>query len=288
MKRKRFQTLFDKNFSCDNSCSVNYPYSVAVNLLDDTDDVEIHAFQQVLEHEGWMYEPRGKMIGDINIYEHNHLAYSGADGCYEIPSWVEGDYCKFGDFAAHSIIVTTEFSAFDILQNAHVDKLLNTILVLTSGIPRFVARRFIHLLESHTRLPVFCLVDNDTWGYFAYSVLLRGCLAPHKKYAFDAIPNCHFIGLNAHQAEQCVAKDCPVRNWKPIWAKRIRALLSYDCFSSEQWQNEFKKFKNHGYAVNLDQALQYCGTEWLNDAITDWQLSTKNSIATGYENRTSR
>jgi DNA topoisomerase-6 subunit A len=272
---KQFQTLFDKYIFNEDSDTFNTPYSIAVNcFLDDfskknrdDNNVEIDVFRQVLEHENWLYEPRGKMIGEIDIYEYDRLVYSDTNQYYKIPSWVEGDSCRFGDFVARSIIITTSFNVFEIMKNAGVHKLLNAIIILTSGVPRFITRRFIYSLKCHTHLPVFCLVDNDTWGYFSYSVLLRGCLAPYKKYEFNAVPDCHFLGLNATHAEMCVSNGCPISKWKPIWTKRIKALSLYDCFSSEKWQNEFKRFSEHGYAVDLGQALQYCGFEWIVDEI---------------------
>ncbi|MDR2407285.1 MAG: hypothetical protein LBE13_04125 [Bacteroidales bacterium] len=270
---KQFQTLFDKYIFNEDSDPFNMPYSIAINcFLDDfseknkDNNVEIPIFRQILEHENWLYEPRGKMIGEIDIYEYGHLVYPQINEYY-IPSWVEGDSCKFGDFTARSIVVITNSRVFEIMKNADIYKLLNAIIVYTVGIPRFTVRRFIHLLKCHTHLPVFCLVDNDTWGYFSYSVLQRGCLAPHKRYEFNAIPNCHFLGLNAVQAEKCVSNGCPTSRWKPIWTKRIKALSLYDCFSSKKWQNEFKRFNKHGYAVDLDQALQYSGFDWIVDEI---------------------
>jgi hypothetical protein len=272
---KQIKTFFDKDIFRDDLPVNCPPYGLAVNLFlwahsedeEYCDNVESHAFGQVLEHENWMYEPRGRMIGRIDIYENDRLVYPDENECFRIPSWVEGDYCRFGNFAAGSIIVTTDFSAFEIMKNACAHKLLNAILVLTSGVPRFVSRRFIYLLMHHTNLPVFFLVDNDTWGYFCYSVLQRGCLAPYKRYEFDAIADCHFLGLNVYQAEKCVSKGCPTRPWEQVWDERIKALSRYDCFSSPKWQDEFEKFKEHGYAVDLDQVLQYCGFEWIADEI---------------------
>ena len=34
----------------------------------------------------------------------------------------------------------------------------------------------LHRLHNELKLPVYCLLDNDPWGYYIYSVLKQGSI----------------------------------------------------------------------------------------------------------------
>src|ERR1700722_9797259 len=98
---------------------------------------------------------------------------------FRIPTWVEADNLEFGKQTAAGIILVESWPVFDRLCRAKAWRTLNMVIVCGHGIPRAGVRRFIHRLAGESTLPVYLLADNDTWGYFIFSLLKRGLLAPH-------------------------------------------------------------------------------------------------------------
>jgi len=50
------------------------------------------------------------------------------------------------------------------------------ILTHGSGQPPRGVRRLLHRLQDELKLPVYCLLDNDPWGYYIYSVIKQGSI----------------------------------------------------------------------------------------------------------------
>ena len=50
----------------------------------------------------------------------------------------------------------------------------NCILTHGGGQPPRGVRRLLHRLHNELKLPVYCLLDNDPWGYYIYSVIKQG------------------------------------------------------------------------------------------------------------------
>ena len=45
------------------------------------------------------------------------------------------------------------------------------------------------------KLPIYCLLDNDPWGYYIYSVIKQGSINLAYESARMAIPDAQFLGL---------------------------------------------------------------------------------------------
>ena len=52
----------------------------------------------------------------------------------------------------------------------------NCIMTHGGGQPPRGVRRILHLLHHELKLPVYCLLDNDPWGYYIYSVIKQGSI----------------------------------------------------------------------------------------------------------------
>ncbi len=50
-------------------------------------------------------------------------------------------------------------------------------------------------MHTELNLPVYCLLDNDPWGYYIYSVIKQGSINLAYESARMAIPNAKFLGL---------------------------------------------------------------------------------------------
>ena len=64
-------------------------------------------------------------------------------------------------------------------------------------------RRLLHRLHNELKLPVYCLLDNDPWGYYIYSVIKQGSINLAYESKRMAIPDAHYLGLRSNDYERC-------------------------------------------------------------------------------------
>ncbi len=170
---------------------------------------------------------------------------------FQIPAWVEADNLEFGKQTAAGIILVESWPVFDRLCRARAWRTLNMVIVCGHGIPRAGVRRFIHRLAEESTLPVYLLADNDTWGYFIFSLLKRGLLAPHMVCPWISIGDLRFLGICSGDAEAAVRRGLQLREWQSGWDARMQRLDRYDCFRTAEWHDEFKAFRRQGGGINL-------------------------------------
>ena len=73
----------------------------------------------------------------------------------------------------------------------------NCILTHGGGQPPRGVRRLLYRLHNELKLPVYCLLDNDPWGYYIYSVLKQGSINLAYESKRMAIPDARFLGLRS-------------------------------------------------------------------------------------------
>jgi DNA topoisomerase-6 subunit A len=164
-----------------------------------------------------------------------------------MPAFVESDALSIIECSASGVLLVPSDSVFFELLKADVARRLNLLLVTGPGIPRFATRRLLYRLSTELHLPIFLLSDNSTWGYFIFSVLKRGALAPHERFDYASIRDLRFLGLRAGVAERLPDEKDLLRPWKRHWEMRLQCLREYPCFKKAAWQQEFSAFeKQHG------------------------------------------
>jgi len=134
-------------------------------------------------------------------------------------------------------------------------------LITGCGIPRLATRRLIHRLERECGLPVLLLADNDTWGYWIYSVLKRGLMAPGRESPYTAIKNLSFLGVRAGDWKKFAVPADQLRPWTKQWDLRLEALRNQRCFRSKIWQAEFDRFDAHRSALDLRVLVDHLGVD---------------------------
>ena len=68
-------------------------------------------------------------------------------------------------------------------------------------------RRLLHRLHNELKLPIYCLLDNDPWGYYIYSVIKQGSINLAYESQRMAIPDARFLGLRSMDFEHCNLSD---------------------------------------------------------------------------------
>ena len=79
----------------------------------------------------------------------------------------------------------------------------NCILTHGAGQPPRGVRRLLHRLHNELKLPIYCLLDNDPWGYYIYSVLKQGSINLAYESKRMAIPDARYLGLRSSDYERC-------------------------------------------------------------------------------------
>jgi len=256
--RPQTRTLFEPNCLKDHPEFGQLPYCWAVRSLSndsenqDFQELEPAIFSHVLEHEISLYEPRGWIIGPLKwkLGKQRATNLGKLTSPVRIPAFVEQDAVRFEQCTAQGILLVENERVFRHLAECGAWAELNVVLVTGSGIPRVAMRRLLHRFVEELKKPVYLLTDNDTWGYFIFSLLKRGMMGPHAFSECLGISDLRFVGLRADDAKS-LSKPIAIRPWKPIWDERIKHMRSYSCFRNKRWQQEFDRFEKQGGGVDL-------------------------------------
>jgi DNA topoisomerase VI subunit A len=262
------RTLFDPDPQGHGGAFSELPYYWALkSCADDPDEkrfggCERWAFGQVVEHEVSLYEPRGYIVGPltwkIGKSRASDLSRSGTPT--QIPAFVEHDALAFKKCTACGILLLENYAVFKQLVERGAWNALNMVLATGSGIPRVAIRRLLHRLSGELKLPVYLLTDNDTWGYFIFSLVKRGLLGPHAFSEYMGVANLRFLGMRAGDVDLLTAKSL-LRPWKPEWDLRLKNIGKYSCFQTAAWKSELDDFKGQQGAVDLTAFYESLGPE---------------------------
>ncbi len=184
------ENTFDQQSECD-------PIIEDVEVLLNGLREEMHLFA----------DKRGEMVGNIVVTDLGNdidCARMGSGG-YGIPSIMEPDRvvldpkkCK-AKFVLH-VEKGTVWQRFneDRFWETH-----NCVLTHGAGQPPRGVRRLLFRLHHELKLPVYCLLDNDPWGYYIYSVIKQGSINLAFESQRMAVPDAKFLGLRSIDLKRC-------------------------------------------------------------------------------------
>ena len=116
--------------------------------------------------------------------------------------------------------------------------------ILTHGMgqPRAASAGCLHRLHNELKLPVYCLLDNDPWGYYIYSVIKQGSINLAYESQRMAIPDAKFLGLRSKDYQQCQLLGQRQDSLNDTDRKRAKQIASYPWFAhKKEWQKEIKR-----------------------------------------------
>jgi DNA topoisomerase-6 subunit A len=203
-------------------------------------------------------EPRGNLVGPLVVIDgENELDASrmGAAG-YPIPSIVEPDRLKIKRCDAKFILHVEKGTVW---QRFNEDKFWQKHKCIVShgaGQPSRGVRRLLYRLHSEYKLPVFCLLDNDPWGYYIYSVIKQGSINLAFESMRMAIPEAKFIGLRSTDFERCQLKNDVTIKLDDKDKKRAKQIASYPWFSEKKhWQAEIKQMLTNDFKLEVEALI---------------------------------
>ncbi len=157
------ENTFDDQSECDTIIE-----DIEVLLANSREELHLYA------------DKRGEMVGNIIITDSGDkidCSRMGSGG-YAIPSIVEPEVIQFDPKKCDAKFML-HVEKGTVWQRFNEDKFWqkhNCILTHGAGQPPRGVRRMLYRLHNELKLPIYCVLDNDPWGYYIYSVLKQGSI----------------------------------------------------------------------------------------------------------------
>jgi DNA topoisomerase-6 subunit A len=199
----------------------------------------------------------GNMVGNITIVDRGDTIDCSrmGSGGYGIPSIVEPEVIQLDPkkCEAKFVLHVEKDTVWQRFNEDRFWKKHNCILTHGGGQPPRGVRRLLHRLHYELKLPVYCLLDNDPWGYYIYSVIKQGSINLAFESQRMAIPDARYIGLRSKDFERCQLSDDVKLALNETDRKRARQIAEYPWFAKKRdWQREIEKMLKNDFKLEVE------------------------------------
>jgi len=214
---------------------------------------------------------RGTMVGPITLTDTGDTIDCSrmGSGGYSIPSIVEPDVMQFVECDADFILHVEKDTVWRRFNEDKFWKDHNCLLVHGQGQPPRGVRRLLNRLHnelkpggkprkkaSDPRMPIYCVLDNDPWGYYIYSVLKQGSINLAYESKRMAVPDAKFLGLRSFDFERCGLSDSVKIQMSDNDRKRARQIAKYPWFEHKKaWQKEIQKMLDNDFKLEVEALI---------------------------------
>ncbi|KAK7371921.1 hypothetical protein VNO80_05288 [Phaseolus coccineus] len=214
---------------------------------------------------GWIRFSEGERIFDC---------ISSPNSVHPVPVHVE----EVQDIisVAQYILVVEKESVFQRLGNDQFCNANHCIIITGRGYPDIPTRRFLRLLVENLRLPVYCLVDCDPYGFDILTTYRFGSM----QMAYDTkhlrVPEIRWLGVFPSDSERYfVPKQCLL----PLTAedKRKGEAMLLRCYLEKevpQWRLELKLMLQKGVKFEIE-ALSAHALSFLSESYIPSKIERK-------------
>ena len=235
------EETFDGQSDCD---PIIEDVEVALNALRE----ELHVYAS----------NRGGMVGNITLTDSGDeidCSRMGSGG-YSIPSIVEADIIQFKKVDAKFILHVEKDTVWRRFNEDKFWKKYNCILTHGGGQPPRGVRRLLNRLHHEKKLPVYCLLDNDPWGYYIYSVIKQGSINLAYESQRMAIPSARFIGLRSKDFNRCELSTSVQIRLNDNDRKRAKQIANYPWFEKKRdWQREIDLMLKNDFKLEVEALI---------------------------------
>src|SRR5262245_40634004 len=200
----------------------------------------------------------GAMVGPITLVDSGDeidCSRMGSGG-YSIPSIVEQDIVQFKKNTAKFVLHVEKDTVWRRFNEDKFWKTYNCILTHGGGQPPRGVRRMLNRLNQELKLPVYCLLDNDPWGYYIYSVIKQGSINLAYESRRMAIPDARFLGLRSSDYERCQLSPSVQIKLNEQDIKRARQIAQYAWFANKKpWQKEIDLMLKNGFKLEVEALI---------------------------------
>ncbi len=223
-------------------------------------------------------QKRGDMVGDIVLTDSGDeidCARMGSGG-YGIPSIVEPEVIQFKKCKARFILHVEKDTVWQRFNEDKFWRTHNCILTHGAGQPPRGVRRLLHRMHDELKLPVYCLLDNDPWGYYIYSVIKQGSINLAFESRRMAIPDAKFLGIRSIDFKRCGLSDSVTIDLSDTDRKRAKQIANYPWFLRKKaWQKEIKQLLENGFKLEVE-ALISRDISYVTEEYTPQRLKKKD------------
>lgn len=235
------ENTFDVQSECD-------PIIEDVEVLLDNLREELHL----------MADKRGEMVGNLTLIDSGdeiNCARMGSGG-YAIPSIVEPAVIQFKKCEAKFVLHVEKGTVWQRFNEDKFWRTHNCILTHGAGQPPRGVRRLLYRLHTELNLPIYCLLDNDPWGYYIYSVIKQGSINLAFESRRMAIPDARFLGLRSIDFNRCQLSDGVKIDLNDTDRKRAKQIANYPWFAKKKaWQKEIKQMLDNGFKLEVEALI---------------------------------
>lgn len=200
----------------------------------------------------------GAMVGPITLVDSGDTidcARMGSGG-YSIPSIVEQDIVQFKKNTAKFILHVEKDTVWRRFNEDKFWRKHNCILTHGGGQPPRGVRRMLNRLHHELELPVYCLLDNDPWGYYIYSVIKQGSINLAYESRRMAIPDARFLGLRSLDYGRCQLSPSVQIKLNEQDIKRAKQIAQYPWFVNKKpWQKEIELMLKNGFKLEVEALI---------------------------------
>ncbi len=257
------EETFDDQSECD---PVIEDVEVSLNALRE----ELHVYAS----------NRGSMVGNLvlnSIGDEIDCSRMGSGG-YSIPSIVEPGELDFVKCDAKFVLHVEKDTVWRRFNEDKFWRTHNCILTHGGGQPPRGVRRLLHRLHHELALPVYCLLDNDPWGYYIYSVIKQGSINLAYESKRMAIPEARYIGLRSKDYERCGLTPSVIINLSEADIKRAKQIAQYPWFENKKaWQKEIQRMLQNGFKLEVE-ALINKGISYVTETYVPERLAEEDFL----------
>jgi len=200
----------------------------------------------------------GSMVGPIVLTDTGDqidCSRMGSGG-YTIPSIVEPEVIKFGKCDAKFVLHVEKDTVWSRFNEDKFWRTHKCILTHGGGQPPRGVRRLLHRLNNELKLPVYCLLDNDPWGYYIYSVIKQGSINLAYESKRMAIPQAKFLGLRSRDYQRYGLSASVQIKLNDTDIKRAKQIANYPWFAHKKpWQKEIEMMLTNGFKLEVESLI---------------------------------
>ncbi|MBM4099335.1 MAG: DNA topoisomerase IV subunit A [Planctomycetes bacterium] len=203
-------------------------------------------------------ENRGSMVGNITIVDKGDeidCRRMGSGG-YALPSIVEPDVIQFKKCEAKFVLHVEKGTVWNRFNEDRFWEKNNCILTHGAGQPPRGCRRLLQRLNQELGLPIICVLDNDPWGHYIYSVIKQGSISLAFESSRLAIPEAKFLGIRAKDFKECGLDDAVKIDLTENDVKRAKEIAAYPWFAQHRgWQREIDALLSNGFKMEVESLI---------------------------------
>ncbi|MEK6238224.1 MAG: DNA topoisomerase IV subunit A [Planctomycetales bacterium] len=201
---------------------------------------------------------RGVLVGNISLIDSGDeidCSRMGSGG-YAIPSIVEPEVIQFKECDAKFVLHVEKDTVWQRFNEDKFWRTHNCLLTHGGGQPPRGVRRLLFRLNKELKLPVYCLLDNDPWGYYIYSVIKQGSINLAFESQRMAVPQAKFIGLRARDYKECGLSESVKIELNKKDVTRAKAIKKYPWFQNKQrWQKEIDELLKNNFKLEVEALI---------------------------------